>query len=89
MSRFVTSNVQLKMLDALANINMLIGRSNETLKDYIGRHWETYNLIKECDHNIAATSFKIGLDDSTKIFKELMLRPLNNMSALMFTVNKY
>lgn len=85
-SRFVTSIVQPKTIDAL--INMKRG-SDETLKDYIARYWETYSVVEGCDQRVAATSFKIGLNDQSDLFQELTLRPPRHMDDLMATIDKF
>jgi ribonuclease HI len=85
-SRFVTSNTQPKTIDALINMKRA---ADEPLKDYITRYWEMYSRVQDCDQRIAASSFKIGLDDSSELFRELTLRPPRDMAELMATADKY
>lgn len=85
-SRFVTSNRRPKTIEALTDLRRKV---NESLKDFFDHYYDIYNLVEGCDQKTAATSFKRGLDRNFDLSKELMLRPLNDMSDLMRTVTRY
>lgn len=59
------------------------------MKDYSDCFYNVYNLVESCDQKTAATSFKQGLDRTSDLSKELMLRPPSDMSDLMHTVAHY
>uniref|UniRef100_A0A2N9GHT1 Integrase catalytic domain-containing protein n=1 Tax=Fagus sylvatica TaxID=28930 RepID=A0A2N9GHT1_FAGSY len=56
--RFITNSRRSKGLDTLMVIKL---GSNESLKDYSARFWETYNDIDGCAEDTALQAFKLGL----------------------------
>jgi hypothetical protein len=60
--RFITNSWRSRGLDTLMVIRL---GSNESLKDYSARFWETYNDIDGCAEDTALQAFKLGLPPST------------------------
>uniref|UniRef100_A0A2N9HGA7 Uncharacterized protein n=1 Tax=Fagus sylvatica TaxID=28930 RepID=A0A2N9HGA7_FAGSY len=60
--RFITNSRRSRGLDTLMVIRL---GSNELLKDYSTRFWETYNDIDGCAEDTAFQAFKLGLPPST------------------------
>ena len=56
---------------------------SEPMRQYAARYWDLYNEIEDCDQKIAVTSFKLGLDHSSREFEDLMLFPPSTMNELM------
>uniref|UniRef100_A0A2N9H092 Integrase catalytic domain-containing protein n=1 Tax=Fagus sylvatica TaxID=28930 RepID=A0A2N9H092_FAGSY len=56
--RFITNSRRSKGLDTLMMIRL---GSNELIKDYSARFWETYNDIDDCGEDTALQAFKLGL----------------------------
>ena len=56
---------------------------SESLRQSATRYWDLYNEIDECDQKIAVTSFKLGLDHTSREFEDLVLFPPSSMNELM------
>ncbi len=83
MGRFITNSRRSKGLDTLMMIRL---GSNELIKDYSARFWETYNDIDDCGEDTALQAFKLGLPPSTGLRQSLTKRPPTNLKRLMDTV---
>ncbi len=80
MGRFITNNRRSRGLDTLMVIRL---GSNESLKDYSARFWETYNDIDGCAEDTALQAFKLGLPPSTGLRQSLTKRPPTTLKKLM------
>jgi hypothetical protein len=60
--RFITNSRRSRGLDTLMVIRL---GTNESLKDYSARFWETYNDIDGCAEDTTLQAFKLGLPPST------------------------
>ena len=80
LARFITSSKVKKEVDSLLGLRRA---RSEPLRQYAARYWDLYNEIEDCDQKIAVTSFKLGLDHSSREFEDLMLFPPSTMNELM------
>ena len=65
-------------------------KSNETLKEYFAKYWETYKETEECDEKFALNTFKYGLQkDKDGIYNLLTRLPPYTFDDLLSRVNKY
>ena len=71
-ARFITSTKVKKEVDSLLGLQRA---RSESLRQYAARYWDLYNEIEECDQKIAVTSFKLGLDHTSREFEDLVLFP--------------
>ena len=85
-SRFVTCSRVQQPVDALLSIKMRVG---ETLRSYTSRYWELYNEIGGGNKKIAASTFRMGLPEDSKLRESLMKRPPEDMRQLMRRIEKY
>ena len=73
-------------MDALLFMKM---RAGETLRSYASRYWELYNEIDGVKEKIAASIFKIGLPEDSKLWESLAKRPPEDMRQLMKHIEEY
>ena len=73
-------------LDALLSIKIRVG---ETLQSYASRYWELYNEIGGGNEKIAASTFKMGLPEDSKLRESLTKRPPEDMRQLMRRIEEY
>ena len=78
--RFITNSRRSRGLDTLMVIRL---GTNESLKDYSARFWETYNDIDGCAEDTALQAFKLGLPPSTGLRQSLTKRPPTILKKLM------
>ncbi len=84
--RFITNSRRSRGLDTLMVIRL---GSNESLKDYSARFWETYNDIDGCAEDTALQAFKLGLPPSTGLRQSLTKRPPITLKKLMDRVEQF
>jgi hypothetical protein len=84
--RFITNSRRSKGLDTLMVIRL---GTNESLKDYSARFWETYNDIDACAEDTALQAFKLGLPPSTGLRQSLTKRPPTTLKKLMDRVERF
>ena len=63
-------------VDALLSIKMGVG---ETLHNHASRYWELYNKIGGDNVKIAASTFRMGLLENSKLWESLTKRPPEDM----------
>ena len=73
-------------MDALLSIKMRVG---ETLRSYASRYWELYNEIDGGNEKIAASTFRMGLPEDSKLRELLTKRPPEDMRQLMRRIEEY
>ena len=73
-------------MDALLSIKMRVG---ETLRSYASRYWELYNEIDGGNEKIAASTFRMGLPEDSKLRELLTKRPPEDMRQLMRRNEEY
>ena len=54
-------------------------RVDETLRSYASRYWELYNEIDGGNEKIAASIFRMGLPEDSKLRESLTKRPPEDM----------
>ena len=86
MDRFITNSWRSRGLDTLMVIRL---GSNESLKDYSARFWETYNDIDGCAKDTMLQAFKLGLPPSTGLHQSLTKRPPITLKKLMDRVERF
>ena len=69
-------------------LSMKMG-DRETLRSYTGRYWELYNEIDGGNEKIAASTFRLGLSEDSKLRDSLTRRPLEDMRQLMRHIEEY
>jgi hypothetical protein len=84
--RFITNSRRSRGLDTLMVIRL---GSNESLKDYSARFWETYNDIDGCAEDTTLQAFKLGLPPSTGLRQSLTKRPPTTRKKLMDRVERF
>jgi hypothetical protein len=84
--RFITNSRRSRGLDTLMVIRL---GTNESLKDYSARFWETYNDIDACAEDTALQAFKLGLPPSTGLRQSLTKRPPTTLKKLMDRVERF
>ena len=77
-SRFVTCSRVQQPVDALLSMKMRVG---ETLQSYARQYWELYNEIGGGNEKIAASTFRIGLPEDSKLRESLTKRPPRGYEA--------
>ena len=85
-ARFVMCSRVLQPVDALLSIKMVVG---ETLRSYASRYWELYNEIGGGNERIAASIFRMGLPENSKLWESLTKRPPEDMRRLMRRIEEY
>ena len=73
-------------VDALLSMKMKVG---ETLRSYVSRYWELYNEIGGGNEKIAASTFRMGLPEDSKLRESLTRRPSEDMRQLMRRIEEY
>ena len=73
-------------VDALLSIKMGVG---ETLRSYASHYWELYNKIGGGNEKIAASTFRMGLPENSKLRESLTKRPPEDMRQLMRRIEEY
>ena len=73
-------------MDALLSMKMRVG---ETFRSYAIWYWELYNEIGGGNERIAASTFRIGLPENSKLWKSLTKRPPEDMRQLMRCIEEY
>lgn len=86
MTRFITSNKQIKEPEALQQMKKY---PTETLRQYSDRYWQLFNEIPGVDPDWAANMFKNGLETGSALLLELAIRPPDDMDVLMETIEKF
>uniref|UniRef100_A0A2N9FX44 Integrase catalytic domain-containing protein n=1 Tax=Fagus sylvatica TaxID=28930 RepID=A0A2N9FX44_FAGSY len=84
--RFITNSRRSRGLDKLMVIRL---GTNESLKDYSARFWETYNDINGCAEDTALQAFKLGLPPSTGLRQSLTKCPPTTLKKLMDRVERF
>ena len=84
--RFMTYSQVPQLVDALLSMKMGAG---ETLRSYTSRYWELYNEIGGGNEKIAASTFRLGLPEDSKLQGLLTRRPLEDMRQLMSRIEEY
>ena len=84
--RFITNSWRSRGLDTFMVIRL---GSNESLKDYSARFWETYNDIDGCAKDTMLQAFKLGLPPSTGLRQSLTKRPPITLKKLMDRVERF
>ena len=69
-------------------LSMKMG-AKETLRSYTSRYWELYNEIDGGNEKIAASTFRLGLSEDSKLRDSLTRRPLEDMRQLMRHIEEY
>ncbi|KAK9991858.1 hypothetical protein SO802_026843 [Lithocarpus litseifolius] len=64
-------------------------RSGETLRSYTNRYWELYNEIGSGNEQVAASTFRIGLPEDSKLRDSLKMRLPEGMHQLMRRIEEY
>ena len=64
-------------------------KSNESLKSYSVRYWETYNKIVLCEEDLTVRQFRFGLPTGCRIRQSLTKKPPLNMTDLMFKIEQH
>ena len=73
-------------VNALLSMKM---RIDETLHNYASRYWELYNEIGGGNEKIAASTFRMGLPEDSKLRESLTKRPPKDMRQLMRRIEEY
>ncbi|XP_050248757.1 uncharacterized protein LOC126696010 [Quercus robur] len=69
---FVTCSRVPQPVDALLSMKM---RAEETLRSYASRYWELYNEIGGDNKRVAASTFRMGLLEDSRLRKSLTKKP--------------
>jgi hypothetical protein len=85
-ARFISNSQKTKEMDALLTMKL---QSNETIKEYSTRFWETYNDIDRCDEEVAVRTFKLGLPPDTGLHQSLTKRPTPIVVKLMHRIDQF
>ncbi|XP_023896708.1 uncharacterized protein LOC112008602 [Quercus suber] len=84
--RFVTCSRVPQPVDALLSMKMRVG---ETLRSYVARYWELYNEIGGGNEKIAASTFRMGLPEDSRLRESLTKKPPEDMRQLMRCIEEY
>ena len=84
--QFMTYSRVSQPVDTL--LSMKIG-AGETLCNYANRYWELYNEIGGGNEKIAASTFRIGLLEDSRLRESLTRRPPEDMRQLMRCIEEY
>ncbi|GFZ15778.1 hypothetical protein Acr_25g0001870 [Actinidia rufa] len=68
---------------------MLHKGKNETFRNYSKCYWELYNTIEEFSKEFAVVNYKLKLTPSEKLWDDLTLNPLINLSDPMSRVEMF
>ena len=72
----MTCNRVPQPVDALLSMKI---RAGETLCSYTNRYWELYNEIGGDNEKVAASTFRMGLPDDSKLQESLTKKPPEDM----------
>ncbi|XP_023871636.1 uncharacterized protein LOC111984241 [Quercus suber] len=81
---FVSCSWVPQLVDALLSMKMKVG---ETLQSYASRYWELY--IGGGNKKIAASTFRMGLPEDSKLRELLMKKPPEDIRQLMMHIEEY
>ncbi|XP_050250571.1 uncharacterized protein LOC126697564 [Quercus robur] len=84
--RFVTCSRVPQPVDALLSMKMRVG---ETLRSYTSRYWELYNKIDGDNERVAASTFRMGLLEDSRLRESLTKNPPEGMRQLMRRIKEY
>ncbi|XP_028091551.1 uncharacterized protein LOC114291866 [Camellia sinensis] len=79
-SSFITNSQLPKEVDVLLTTKKDI---MESLREYNKRYWAAYNEIDNCNEKLAVTSFKLGLQPTSKLRQSLTKKQPTDVSSLM------
>ncbi|XP_050249312.1 uncharacterized protein LOC126696669 [Quercus robur] len=85
-ARFMTYSRMPQSVYALLSMKMKVG---ETLRSYASQYWELYNEIGGGNEKIAASTFRMGPLQDSKLRESLTKRPLEDMRQLMRRIKEY
>ena len=83
---FMNCSRVLQLVDVLLSMKM---GAEETLRKYTIRYWELYNEIGGGNEKIAASIFRLGLPEKSKLRESLTMRPLEDIRQLMRCIEEY
>ena len=83
---FITNTRKPKEVDSMMALTM---KTDESLKSYSARYWETYNEIDLCGEDLAIRQFKFSLPTGCKIRQFLTKKPPLNMTDLMSRIEQH
>ncbi|XP_075663111.1 uncharacterized protein LOC142632623 [Castanea sativa] len=63
--------------------------TGETLRNYASQYWELYNEIGGGNEKIAASTFRMGLLEESRLRESLTLKPPEDMRQLMRRIEEY
>uniref|UniRef100_A0A2N9I887 Uncharacterized protein n=1 Tax=Fagus sylvatica TaxID=28930 RepID=A0A2N9I887_FAGSY len=89
MCRIFPSSLGESKIQGLDTLMVIRLGTNESLKDYSARFWETYNDIDACAEDTALQAFKLGLPPSTGLRQSLTKRPPTTLKKLMDRVERF
>ena len=75
-----------QLVDALLSIKIGVGK---TLHSCASRYWELYNEISGGNERIAASTFRMGLPENSKLRESLTKRPPEDTRQLMRHIEEY
>ncbi|XP_050280739.1 uncharacterized protein LOC126721718 [Quercus robur] len=84
--RFVTCNRVPQPVDVLLSMKM---RTGETLRSYASRYWELYIEIGGDNERVAASTFRMGLPEDSRLRESLTKKPPEGMRQLMRHIKEY
>ena len=73
-------------MNALLSMKMGVG---EAFRSYTNRYWELYNEIGGGNEKIAASTYRLGLPEDSKLRDLLTRRLLEDMRQLMRHIEEY
>ena len=83
---FTTYSQVPQPMDELLFMKMGVG---ETLRSYASWYWELYNEIDGDNEKIAASTFRLGFPEDSKLQDSLTRRPPEDMRQLMRCIKEY
>ena len=86
MARFITCSRVLQPMNVLLSMRM---GSGETLRSYVNRYWELYNEMGGRNEHFAASTFRLGLPQESKLRDFLTMRPSENMHQLIRRIEEH
>ncbi|XP_050258916.1 uncharacterized protein LOC126703905 [Quercus robur] len=84
--QFVTCNRVPQLVNALLSMKI---RAGETLRSYASRYWELYNEIDGDNERVAASTFRMGLLEDSRLRESLTKKPPEGMRQLMRRIEEY
>ena len=85
-ARFITCSRVPQPVDALLSMKM---RIDKTLRNYANWYWELYNEIGGSNKKIAASTFRMGLPEDSKLRESLTKKPPEDIRQLMRRIKEY